>query len=166
MGELLGFKAIWPDSDEEGKAQPDGVWILGDRLAITFEVKSEKGEAGTLYVHDIRQAQSHPSWLKQYCKLPPSAKILNVVISTTMTIDKDAVRMSEGIKFVNIREVQRLADRAVSVMTRVRNAMGENQAPEQLITTILSEVEKSSAGVHSILKILENNGVDALTIKK
>lgn len=63
LGELLGFNAIRPESDEG--TGPDVLWIdEADSRMIGFELKTDKSTPATYYKKDINQGHDHLEWMK------------------------------------------------------------------------------------------------------
>jgi hypothetical protein len=65
LGEILGFNSTRPDNDQG--TGPDVLWIDDEnKLAIGFELKTDKESPATYHKKDISQGHDHLSWIAQH----------------------------------------------------------------------------------------------------
>jgi hypothetical protein len=90
LGELLGFEAERPAKQE---AAPDGAWRDGTRQWVLWEAKSEELSGGEVSADEVRQANSHPDWVRHHYSWPEPEQIITVMVTP-----KEEVRASaEGV---------------------------------------------------------------------
>ncbi len=160
LGTLLGFKA----GNRETTAAPDPWWIADNNLCIIFEDHNPKNIENCIGANKVRQAESHPKWVKENLDLQNNATIISVIISPRSKIDKDAIAYAGDVRFWYKYNFMKWAHNAISTVTELRRNFPEsgnlvwraevceaykknNIAPQQLIDNVLkqklSELEQS-----------------------
>jgi len=161
VGELLGFDAIRP-TDEGG---PDGVWMLSDKIAIAFEAKSDETPDGAISLKTVRQANSHPVWVKDHCRVASDADIFTVVVTPRTTIDERAQRIVDNVFYVHAGSVRETADELVAALRRIRAQATERDSDHlQLVELVRQELEASVLLPVNILERLRQTGLEALPV--
>lgn len=161
VGELLGFDARRPN-DEGG---PDGVWMLSDKVAIAFEAKSDETADGAISLSTVRQANSHPVWVKDHCQVASDADIFTVVITPRTTIDERAQRIVDTVFYIHADSVTDSADALVAALRRIRaQATEQNTDNLELVELVRHEFAASELLSVDILKRLRHTGLEALPV--
>lgn len=70
LGGLLGFDAMRPNKEGD----PDGVWLLTDRLAVVLEAKGEETPEHAVSLATVRQAVTHLNWVRNRCRVSSAAE--------------------------------------------------------------------------------------------
>lgn len=150
LGTFLGYEA----GNKETTAAPDPWWIADRQLCIIFEDHSPKNIESRIGANKVRQAESHPKWVKEKLELLDTATIISVMISPRSQVEKDAVPFAGEVRYWNQNDFKKWAFNAISVVRELRkNFPGRgdlawraeaceafkrnNIAPEQLIGNIL-----------------------------
>lgn len=87
LGELLGFEAERPAKEE---AAPDGAWRDGARAWILWEAKSEELAGGEVYANEVRQANSHPDWVRSHYSWPDPEQIVTLMVTPKEEVKSSA----------------------------------------------------------------------------
>jgi hypothetical protein len=117
LGHFLGYEA----GNRETTAAPDPWWIASDKLCFIFEDHSPSQSASAIGANKVRQAASHPIWVRENVRLQPDAEIVAVMISPRRLIDEDAVRYASDVCYWNLDDFRTWAADAVAVVRKVRD---------------------------------------------
>ncbi|MUG98707.1 DEAD/DEAH box helicase [Scytonema sp. UIC 10036] len=118
LGRLLGYQA----ANSEVNAAPDPWWIAGDDFCIVFEDHSVNSQETPLGANKVRQAASHPNWIKANVQLRSDAVIITVMVTPCKTIENGAMPHTSDVCYWNQKEFQTWAENAVSVVRNLRRS--------------------------------------------
>ena len=155
MGKILGFEAVRPN----GRADPDGAWRLGADLWLLWEAKTMEGEDGQLPVRDIRQANSHHTWVARQLGWPEPRKSITLVVCRRDALHPDAASVADERLFLVSPEVVR------SVASRARDAIrvAANEAPalsrDQLVERLSQLFLEHQLGTEQLVKELSSRNI-------
>src|SRR4029453_10903774 len=94
LGRLLGYEADNSDDD----AAPDPWWIADDTVFV-FEDHAEAGGNTVFSATKARQAASHPDWIRENLKLPPTTEIIPIIITPCTKTTKGAVPSLRKVRY-------------------------------------------------------------------
>lgn len=113
LGRLLGYQA----GNSNGDADPDPWWIADDDFCIVFEDHSTNNHGNSLGATKVRQAASHPNWIKQnISSLRKESEILPVVVTPCKNITSGAAPHTQDVCYWNQQEFQDWAEKAITVV--------------------------------------------------
>lgn len=113
LGVLLGFEAERPATEE---AAPDGVWRDGERLWVVWEAKTEQLPTGEIAANLVRQAASHPDWIRHRYGWPSPEKVLTVMVTPRTKLRASAEEVAaDHLHRVSPEVVRELAAKALKV---------------------------------------------------
>ncbi len=118
LGRLLGYQA----ANSEANAAPDPWWIAGDDFCIVFEDHSVNSQQTPLGANKVRQAASHPNWIKANIQLRRDAVIITVLVTPCNIIENGAMPHTSDVCYWNQKEFQTWAENAVSVVRNLRRS--------------------------------------------
>ena len=118
LGRLLGYQA----ANSEVNAAPDPWWIAGDDFCIVFEDHSVNSQQTPLGANKVRQAASHPNWIKANIQLRSDAVIITVLVTPCKSIENGAMPHTSDVCYWNQKEFQTWAENAVSVVRNLRRS--------------------------------------------
>ncbi|MFB8791454.1 MAG: DEAD/DEAH box helicase family protein [Potamolinea sp.] len=118
LGRLLGYEAGNSKSD----AAPDPWWVAGDNLCIVFEDHSGASQETTIGANKVRQAASHPNWIKENVQLLKNAEIIPVMVTPCKKIESGAVPHTQDVCYWNREEFRDWATRAIAVVRDLRRS--------------------------------------------
>ncbi|NEP88241.1 MAG: DEAD/DEAH box helicase family protein [Okeania sp. SIO2C2] len=100
LGKLLGYDS----GNSTTNSAPDPWWIAGDDLCIVFEDQSGANTKTTLGSVKVRQAASHPKWIRENKDifLSQSADVIPVMMTPCTKIEPDAKPYTEDVCYWNI----------------------------------------------------------------
>lgn len=120
LGRLLGFQA----GNDESTASPDPWWIAGDDFCIVFEDHSSEATSDIddkfIGANKVRQAASHPKWIKSKNMVSNKAVIIPVMITPYKKIDKDAVTYAEDVCYWHKDHFYSWSRKAIAVIRSLR----------------------------------------------
>lgn len=161
LGDLLGFEARRP-TDEGG---PDGVWMLSDKIAIAFEAKSDETADGAISLNTVRQANSHPVWVKDHCPVASDAEIFTMVVTPRTTIDERAQRIVDNVFYVHADSIRETADVLVAALRRIRAQATEQDSDHvQLVELVRQEMGAGLLLPANMLELLRRTSLEALPV--
>ena len=100
---------------------PDGVWILGDKLFIGYEAKTEQDAAGAISVTDARQAGGHANWIRNEFGCDADATVTCILITPREEVDSAAVPHAGSLFLILPSEVIRLVQEGTSMLRAIRS---------------------------------------------
>ncbi len=118
LGEMLGYISKNPEKDQ---GCPDPYWIINENLVIVSEDKiyGEKGEVKEIPIKDISESLRHPTWIKEKeKKLAKNVEIINIFITNSEKLDKDAKIYVKDIYYVNRDKFVEWADKVLKVIKK------------------------------------------------
>lgn len=116
LGELLGYDA----HNSEGDADPDPWWIANDDWCLVFEDHTPDNEDGTIGAQKVRQAASHPDWIRARLSLARNAKIVSVLVTPRTCIAQGALPHTKDTAYWRLGDFRRFADEAVAAVRELR----------------------------------------------
>jgi hypothetical protein len=160
LGKSLGFKAWRPES----QGSPDCIWQLSDKVCIAFEAKSEENPGVAIPIRDAREAKGHIDWVKDQVKLSENPTILAIMVSPRSSILKDAVIHANGVFYIHVDEIRKLAQLISGVLRGIR-AMSSESSEEILRTNILERLNKENLCPTNLLESLKKTKLKDLPPK-
>ena len=140
LGSLLGFESS-RRSDEDGA--PDGVWLLGDGLAVALEAKSDETPENAISINTVRQAGTHSNWVGNNCHVATDAEVITVLTSPRTTIKENAAQNAGDLYFVHIDELRDLAERLEATLRRIRSLTNDTER-EAAVEVIREELDRAA----------------------
>jgi len=111
LGELLGFDAVRPAA----KASPDGAWRDGDDHLL-WEAKSEQLAGGVVSVTNVRQANTHPTWVERQLDWSEESVARTFLVTPRTEIDTGVAAIAaEHVVLCSPDAVRALAADAVAM---------------------------------------------------
>jgi hypothetical protein len=138
LGDLLGYKAFKPSE----QAEPDSVWSLDNQVFFVFECKSDETPNDPISVSTCRQAQGHGKWMRSQPMIPGNADVLTIVVSPRSVLAKEALPHADGLFYVPICDVRKVAEAAVTNLRSTRSKAADLDL-EDRIPVILDGVSGS-----------------------
>jgi hypothetical protein len=117
MGRLLGYEA--DNSSEEGS--PDPWWVLNEHEGIVFEDYTDCEAHSVISIVKVRQAASHPNWLRQKGKYP-DVNFYPVFLSQISVLGVETRIQCNDIAYWNRENFVRWAKEAISVLREIRKS--------------------------------------------
>jgi hypothetical protein len=149
LGALLGFDATHPG----GTNDPDSVWIVSDRLAIAWEVKSEEEPSGEIGARTAQQAAGHERWVRANRAVRTDAKVLSLLVSDRDRLGEGADIHVDDVRIVKLDEIRRIARLTIAALTRVRT-LGRTADDAALRSRILQEFADASLAPSQLIQTL------------
>ncbi|MEH1850239.1 MAG: hypothetical protein V7L11_00825 [Nostoc sp.] len=119
LGRLLGYQA----GNSNGDADPDPWWIADDDFCIVFEDHSTNNKVNSLGATKVRQAASHPDWIKQNIpSLRRESEIIPVVITPCTSITNGAKPHTQDLCYWNQQNFQTWAEKAITVVRDLKRS--------------------------------------------
>jgi hypothetical protein len=120
LGQLLGYET----DRSKGDSTPDTWWIAREDLCIVFEDNSGANLTTVIGANKVRQAASHPDWIREneQIKLSKQAEIFAVMITPCTKIEQSAVTFTKEVCYWNIIEFRKWAEDAISVVRELRTS--------------------------------------------
>lgn len=116
FGELLGFQASRPDNDES--TGPDVLWLDNEnKLALAFELKTDKQATGLLPKKDIGQGHDHIEWIRD--NYPDYELIAMLYVSDVSKLDGKAT--PNDLMFItSLKSIEQLKNEVVALIRDIR----------------------------------------------
>lgn len=86
LGRLLGYES----GNDDGNAAPDPWWCVAGELCLVFEDHTDTAGTNPLGANKVRQAASHPAWIRTKLTLSPGAEIVPVLVTPCSSIEDGA----------------------------------------------------------------------------
>lgn len=121
LGKLLGYDS----GNSTAQSAPDPWWMAGENLCIVFEDHSGANRETTLGANKVRQAASHPKWIRENenISLSQLADIIPVLVTPCIKIEPDAKPYTEDVCYWNIEEFRNWATNAISIVRELRRSL-------------------------------------------
>lgn len=149
LGALLGFDATHPG----GTNDPDSVWIVSDRLAIVWEVKSEEEPGGEIGARTAQQAAGHERWVRANRAVRTDAKVLSLLVSDRDRLGEGADIHAGDVRIVKLDEIRKIARLTIAALTRVRT-LGRTADDAALRSRILQEFADTGLAPSQLIQTL------------
>jgi hypothetical protein len=123
LGELLGFTAENSDDD----AAPDPWWRIDDRYCMVFEAHTDKvsGSDALLGANKVRQAKSHPDWIRKNVPGAEKARVTAVLVTPCTRMTAGATPHVAGVYYWEMKTFRQWAAQALGVIRELwRNFPG------------------------------------------
>jgi len=117
LGRLLGYKA---DNSADDSA-PDPWWVLTDDEGIVFEDYTDCSNEAIISTTKVRQAVSHPSWLKakdEYMDI----RFEVVLITPAKNLASGAEPVARNCYYWKMKEFVAWAEKAITVIREIRGS--------------------------------------------
>ncbi|WP_414512784.1 DEAD/DEAH box helicase [Nostoc sp. PCC 9305] len=119
LGRLLGYQA----ANSNGDADPDPWWIAYDDFCIVFEDHSTDNHGNPLGANKVRQAASHPNWIKKNIPLlRKESEIIPVVVTPCKSITSGAENHTQDVCYWNQQKFQAWAEKAINVVRELKRS--------------------------------------------
>lgn len=143
LGRMLGCDA----TRFGGDAAPDGLWLFTTGPALVFEAKTDEGPDLPLDAEIVRQANTHPTWIRSNYAGSEDLDLRKVVISHHATVQVAARGLVDGDMFhVSVDSVRQLFSEAATLLNEVRKrAYGLS---EEELRTHINEVYRTGGLAH------------------
>ncbi|MEY3400998.1 MAG: hypothetical protein RLZZ86_613 [Cyanobacteriota bacterium] len=160
LGRLLGYQA----GNSNGDADPDPWWIADDDFCIVFEDHSTDNPINSLGANKVRQAASHPDWIKQrIASLRKESEIIPAVITPCKSITSGAEPHTKDVCYWNQQKFQAWADKAIAVI-RELNRSFPGEADLEWRKSAMQAYQDHGLDPTSLAKNLRNNKLANLPI--
>ncbi len=117
LGKLLGYKA----GNANGDADPDPWWTI-DNLCFVFEDHSSGNKETALGAIKVRQAASHPNWIKDKNIVSESAIIIPIMITPSRKVKQGASPHVQDVCYWDLKDFKDWTLKAVSVIRELRSS--------------------------------------------
>ena len=135
LGEMLGFHSEIPT----GNATPDCIWSIGNQIHVAHEAKSKHNPKNAIGVNDVRQAQSHDSWIRAKLNCDQNVQVLCLIESPRQTIDPEAITFANSLCHVAPSELKELFNESAAILRRVRSKIS-SLSDEKILEELLYEL--------------------------
>lgn len=116
LGTFLGYDA----GNCETTAAPDPWWIVNPCFCFVFEDHNPENEENQIGANKVRQAASHPKWVRENLEIKDTACVTPVLISPREKIVKDAIPYAEDVRYWNKDEFVKWAITSIGVVRELR----------------------------------------------
>lgn len=160
LGRLLGYQA----GNSNGDADPDPWWIAYDDFCIVFEDHSTNNHRNPLGANKVRQAASHPNWIKKNIpSLRIDSEIIPVVITPCQSITSGAEPHTQDLCYWNQQEFQAWAEKAITVVRDLKRSF-PGEANLEWRETAMKAYQDNGLDPASLAKNLRANKLTNLPI--
>ena len=118
LGELLGFDAGNSNAD----ATPDPWWISDGQVCLVFEDKNDSKPETPVSVKQIRQAASHPDWIRAHIALSANAVVDAVLVTPAKTIHHEVPTFAGEVAYWHIDDFRIWAREAIEGARSIRSS--------------------------------------------
>jgi hypothetical protein len=148
LGEILGFDAVRPNETSD----PDGAWRDGDLAWLLWEAKTMEKAEGVLAVKDVRQANTHGTWVERKLAWKIPAHSVTALVCEKVEVHSDVSAVAnEDVALIDPGVVRKLAKRASDAIT-VASSEAPGLNPGQLHARLGQLFQQHSLGTDDILK--------------
>ena len=116
LGSFLGFEA----GRRDVHGAPDCWWSVSDELCIVFEDHSDPQPGCILGATKVRQAASHPDWVRHHLQLSSTAKIFAVLVTPAKKMDDSAAPHVSDVLAWSLDSFREWAKLAISTVREQR----------------------------------------------
>ncbi|MBT2217118.1 DEAD/DEAH box helicase family protein [Virgibacillus dakarensis] len=122
LGRFLGYEV----GNGKGDAEPDPWWIINEQYCIVSEDKIYESETKSIPVRHVKQACTHPNWIREKIKtLKNDATVEIIMITTSKAIDNSAALHGKEVWYVHRDEFVNWARRAINALRKIRRSFVE-----------------------------------------
>lgn len=156
----MGYEA----GNSNGDADPDPWWIADDDFCIVFEDHSTNNQGNSLGATKVRQAASHPNWIKQNISLlRKESEIIPVVVTPCKSITSGAARHTQDVCYWNQEKFQVWAEKAITVVRELKRSF-PGEANLEWRETAMKAYQDSGLDPASLAKNLRDHKLAHLPI--
>jgi hypothetical protein len=152
LGQLLGYKADNANRDSD----PDPWWIVSDYLCVVFEDHSSGSQQTVLGSNKVRQAASHPNWIKDKIPLSPSAEIIPVLVTPCLQIKDEALPHTKNVCYWNLENFRQWTQKAITVIRNLRSSF-PGEANIEWRKQAIQAYKDNEIDAESLVKYLKAN---------
>jgi hypothetical protein len=128
LGEMLGFESIRPND----RADPDCAWREGGDLWLLWEAKTMEHRDAPLSAGDVRQANSHHTWVGRQLGWPEPQRSATMIVCAREEVHPDAAKVADArVALVPPEAVRDIARRTTAALSTIA-AEGPSLGDEQL----------------------------------
>ncbi|MFO0140552.1 MAG: DEAD/DEAH box helicase family protein [Aphanizomenon sp.] len=160
LGRLLGYQA----GNSNGDADPDPWWVAYDDFCIVFEDHSTNNPENSLGATKVRQAASHPNWIKQNIStLRNESEIIPVVITPCKSITNGAKPHTQDVCYWNQQDFLAWAENAITVVRDLKRSF-PGDADLEWRKRAMQAYQDNGLDPASLAKNLRNNKLANLPV--
>ncbi len=152
LGRLLGYKADNPKGDSD----PDPWWIIGDSLCFVFEDYSSGNRESSIGSNKVRQAASHPNWIKDKNLISTLENIIPVLITPCQTIKNDAIPHTQNVCYWNLQNFREWMLKAITGIRELRSSFS-GEADIEWRKQAIQVYKDNEIDPDSLVKYLQSN---------
>jgi len=116
LGQLLGYESV----RRTDPAAPDTSWRDGDKIWFVFEAKSEENRNNPISATEVRQALTHPTWVRENLGWEEPSEKINMLVSYKRTAEQDAATLAEELRAVQPDALREVGDRTIALYREIR----------------------------------------------
>ena len=116
LGQLLGFESV----RRTDKAAPDCAWRDGDEIWFVFEAKTEEKATNPISATEVRQALTHPTWVRESLEWDEPVETVNVLITYKRDAEESAAKLAEQLRAADPEVLRSLGGRTVELYREIR----------------------------------------------
>ena len=132
LGTLLGFESVRPNEQSD----PDCAWREGALSWLIWEAKTMEDPERVIPVRDVRQANSHHTWVARMLGWPKPERSLTVLVCPRQKVHPDVPAVAdENLALVAPEVVRGIASRTVEALTAAAHeapALSSDQLPDRV----------------------------------
>lgn len=135
LGAILGCRSMnWPTEN----GAPDGYWHLTYDRGVVFEAKSASDPGTPISLHYVRQAQTHPQWVRARKETPSSEELITCFVSPQEVIEEGAKSVTNGLYYVSLGQIRLLFEDAIKALREVHaklkntDSIGQNSLVQRV----------------------------------
>jgi hypothetical protein len=141
-------------------------WIADDDFCIVFEDHSTDNHGNPLGANKVRQAASHPNWIKKNIpSLRRESEIIPVVVTPCKNITIGAEPHTQDLCYWNQQKFQAWAEKAFTVVRELKRIF-PGEANVEWRVTAMKAYQDNGFDPASLAKNLRNNKLANLPISK
>ncbi len=116
LGKLLGFESTRRTST----AAPDCAWRDGDEIWFVFEAKTDEKPNKPIAATQVRQALTHPTWVKENLGWEQPAETINALVTYKDEVEPAAAKLAEQLRAVAPEVIRKLAAKTIELYREIR----------------------------------------------
>jgi hypothetical protein len=131
LGTLLGFESVRPNE----QADPDCAWREGSHVWLLWEAKTMEAGDREIPVRDVRQANSHRTWVSRKLGWPEPQRSSTILVCSRSAIHPDVPAVAEAdlvlVSPATVRDIAVRATEALTAAAQEAPALSADQLPER-----------------------------------
>ncbi len=116
LGKLLGFESV----RRTDTAAPDTAWRDVDEIWFVFEAKTEEKPENAISATQVRQASTHPTWVRENLGWEEPGETINVLVTYRDEVEPAAAKLAEQLRAVDPDVIRKLAAKAIELHREIR----------------------------------------------